>query len=193
LLATNQQDAWRALAREWRVRLEGATPCMAAAAGGLQCYNRNGSLALLRQLDRPALLKLQNDQGQTAWAVLSGIGTQTASLRLGTATLAVPLATLASLWHGEFATLWRTPPGYADKILDGGSGPAVDWLAAQMAAINKLPAHQGPALMDAALKARLRAFQSAQGIAPDGRAGPLTFMMLNRAAGVDEPHLTPDR
>jgi general secretion pathway protein A len=193
LLPMTQEEGWRALAREWRLTLDGAQPCEAAAASRLQCYSNNGNLALLRQLGRPALLALRSSDGQTAWAVLSGIGPQTASLRVGTATLVVPLATLEAMWQGGYSTLWRPPAAYVNKIVDGNNGPAVDWLATQLAAVNRQPAPQGIQVMDRALKARLQAFQSAQGIAPDGRAGPLTFMLLNRAAGVDEPQLTTDR
>ena len=32
-------------------------------------------------------------------------------------------------------------------------------------------------------------FQLAQGLPPDGLAGPMTLMRLNRSAGVDEPSL----
>ena len=35
----------------------------------------------------------------------------------------------------------------------------------------------------------LAGFQLAQGLKPDGLAGPTTFMHLNRALAVDEPHL----
>ncbi len=38
-------------------------------------------------------------------------------------------------------------------------------------------------------RARIYRFQVAQGLVPDGVAGPLTLMLLNRAAGVDEPRL----
>ncbi|WP_411828419.1 peptidoglycan-binding protein [Melaminivora jejuensis] len=36
----------------------------------------------------------------------------------------------------------------------------------------------------------MRRFQSEQGLTPDGQAGPLTLMLLNRAAGVAEPRLS---
>ena len=39
------------------------------------------------------------------------------------------------------------------------------------------------------LRARVRAFQRAQGLPADGYPGPLTLMQLNRASGVDEPRL----
>ena len=44
-------------------------------------------------------------------------------------------------------------------------------------------------LSDAALRAKVSAFQIAQGLKPDGLVGPVTLMQLNRAAGVDEPKL----
>ncbi|MBC7610001.1 MAG: peptidoglycan-binding protein, partial [Polaromonas sp.] len=43
---------------------------------------------------------------------------------------------------------------------------------------------------EAALRARIYAFQLAHGLAPDGQAGPITLMQLNRATGVNEPLLT---
>ena len=46
--------------------------------------------------------------------------------------------------------------------------------------------------MDAALRARVARFQAAHGLTAAGRAGPTTFMQLNRATGVDEPRLGGD-
>lgn len=39
------------------------------------------------------------------------------------------------------------------------------------------------------LSQRVFAFQLAQGLSPDGLAGPQTLMQLNRATGIDEPKL----
>ncbi|WP_409970417.1 peptidoglycan-binding domain-containing protein [Piscinibacter sp.] len=39
------------------------------------------------------------------------------------------------------------------------------------------------------MQARVFAFQLAQGLQPDGLAGPLTLMQLTRASGIDEPRL----
>jgi general secretion pathway protein A len=43
------------------------------------------------------------------------------------------------------------------------------------------------------LASRVFAFQLAQGLNPDGVAGPLTLMQLNRLSGVDEPQLQLNR
>ena len=47
----------------------------------------------------------------------------------------------------------------------------------------------GGAAAGAPLAERVRGFQITQGLPADGRAGAMTVMRLNRAAGVDEPRL----
>jgi general secretion pathway protein A len=177
----SEADAWRALAPAWKISLDEGEPCAAAARQQLQCFRSSSTLALIRQLDRPVLLTLQAG-GKPAYAVLTGLTMRSATLATGDGELSLPLASLAEVWRGEFATLWRTPPGYAE-------GAPVDWLSAQLAAAQGQPAPPAPTRFDAALRKRLDAFQVAQGLKPDGLAGPLTLMLINRATGVAEPRL----
>jgi general secretion pathway protein A len=87
-------------------------------------------------------------------------------------------------------TYWRAPEGYAGVVTDGASGPAVDLLASQLAAWRGEPAPVGAQRFDAALRGKVQAFQLAQGLRADGRAGPTTYMQLARAAGsAREPRL----
>ncbi|WP_341892989.1 AAA family ATPase [Variovorax sp. YR752] len=181
----SEADAWRALAPAWQISLDDGDPCAAAARQQLQCFRSTSTLALIRQLDRPVLLTLQGG-GKPAYAVLTGLTMRSATLATGDGELSLPLASLAAVWRGEFATLWRTPPGYAD-------GAPVDWLSAQLAAAQGEPAPPAPTRFDAALRKRLDAFQVAQGLKPDGLAGPLTLMLINRATGVAEPRLLAQR
>lgn len=187
-----EDEALRQLAALWNLPLPEGDPCEAAARNQIQCYRQSGSLVTLRQLDRPVILALRDEAGQEAFAVLSGIGPQTATLRAGTATFTVALPALAGMWQGGFRTLWRAPPGYGAKRGDT-AGPLVDWLAERLAMAQGQPAPRGRQQLDAALRARLQTFQLAQGLAPDGRPGPMTLMLLNRATGVDEPRLSTDR
>jgi len=103
------------------------------------------------------------------------------------------LATLDSLdrlWHGDFATFWRAPAGYAGGAANGALTP---WLAVQLAKVHGQTQPAADAASDAAaVKAQIQAFQSAQALKADGLAGPLTLMQLNRASGVDEPRLQPE-
>ena len=177
----SERQAWRELAHAWKSDLADGDPCQAAQQQQLQCFKSPGSsLAQIRQLGRPGIVTLQGD-GRAVPALLTGLNAQRATLSIGSATHTVSLQTLAQLWRGDFATLWRAPVGYSGRITDGDGG-AAQWLAEQLARVQ-------PAAADASLKARIHAFQLAQGLEADGVAGPMTFMQLNRASGVDEPRL----
>ena len=64
-------------------------------------------------------------------------------------------------------------------------GYLAEWLAAQLSRLQP----GTPLAPDQPLRSRVYAFQLAQGLSPDGLAGPITFMQLNRAIGIDEPRL----
>ena len=177
-------DAWRALAAAWpAAAVEGSEPCAQLARAGYGCWQGKATLALVRQLDRPGWLSLQAAGGPRAIVLLTGLGDGAALLRGPDGAIRVSLATLATLWQGDFATLWRTPPGFT-----GGSvrpdGPLAGWL------LEQLGAYQAGALpLDLPLRQRIEAFQRAQGLDPDGIAGALTLMQLTRATGADAPRL----
>jgi general secretion pathway protein A len=189
----SEADAWRELAPLWGIALPGGTadPCALAQRAQWQCFRSpGGGLPLIRQLDRPGLVTLRDEGGRPVPALLVGLDDKEAKLRLGSDTLAVSLVSLATLWQGDFATFWRAPEGYAGVLTEGARGPAVDLLAAQLAALRGEAAPAAPLTYDAALRVRVQAFQLSQGIQPDGRAGPTTFMQLARASGSSrEPRL----
>jgi general secretion pathway protein A len=189
----SEADAWRELAPLWGIALpEGAAdPCAVAQRAQWQCFRSpNGGLALIRQLDRPGLVTLRDDAGRNVHALLLGLDDKQARLRIGGDALSVSLVSLANLWLGDFATFWRAPEGYNGVLADGARGPAVELLAAQLAALRGEPAPDAAQRYDTALRARVQAFQLSQGIQPDGRAGPTTFMQLARAGGnTREPRL----
>lgn len=175
--------AWQGLGRAWDVTLGAIDPCAQAAAMGLQCYRGKGGLAPIRLLDRPVLLPLADAAGRQVHVVLLGVDDGLATLRLGDGRLVrVPMVELARDWRGDFATLWRAPPGYREGQVVGAADDGLGrWLDERLARVD---GGRGGSLSD-----RVLAFQLAQGLAPDGLAGALTLMQLNRVAGVDEPRL----
>ena len=187
-LERNEGAAWQALAPRWG--LEPATdaladPCPRWAQQNVQCFKSSRtSLAQIRLLDRPGVLTLVDANGRNSFVTLTGLTSSHAEVELNGVPHQVPLDVLAGVWRGDFATLWRSAPGYPGPRGVASSAPVAEWLSAQLAS---LPGTDGPA--DGALKPRLYRFQLAQGLAPDGRAGPMTFMQLNRALGIDEPRL----
>ena len=185
----DEAAAWRELAGAWRVELPPGEPCAAAAKRELQCFRSNAGLAQIRQLDRPVILALRDARGRTSHALLTGLTDRAATVRAGTRSQTVPLAVLARQWHGDFATFWRAPAGYAGRVIDSREHAATPWLAQRLAALQGVAAPTGAELSDARLREQVQAFQQAQGLKADGLAGPTTLMQLNRAVGIDEPRL----
>jgi general secretion pathway protein A len=183
-LFRSERDAWRALAPAWNVALGDGDPCQIASREQVYCFRSNNSnLPLIRQLGRPGILTLRDGDNRIAFALLTGLTNDSATLQVSDGTHTVSLVALAELWRGDFATFWRAPPGYGQKAAGSEPGPLADWLTKQLATLDR----QQPA--DAPLRSKIHAFQLAQGLSPDGLAGPVTLMQLNRALGIDEPRL----
>jgi general secretion pathway protein A len=186
--------AWRALAPVWQVSWAGGDPCQSGTGKTLQCYRASGlTLPQLRQLDRPGIVGLHADGAAPLYAVLLGLSAHSATLLIGGTQQPVKLALLVRLWHGDFATYWQPPAGYVPGLPEGSSGPAVDLLIRQLDKVEGTPAgppSAAPQVLNAALRLRVRAFQRAQGLEPDGQPGPLTFMQLESATAALQPRLS---
>jgi general secretion pathway protein A len=194
-----EESAWLALLEHWgaprepSLSGEAAQPqeadrpvCARIRARGLACYQGQLTLAQIRQLDRPGWIRLRGVAQPATAVLLLGLDGDSALLQDAQGRLRVPLPALATLWQGDFATLWRLPAGGREPGASASTTNAElrDWLLAQ------LGRYQQDALpLDVDLPTRIAAFQRAQGLRADGRPGPLTLMQLNRAAAVAEPRL----
>ena len=188
----DEKAAWRELAPLWGIAAGEADACAAAARQQMRCSKFAATLPMVRSLDRPGFMNLRDGSGKVVNVVLVGLGETTATLLANGEQTSVPLAALAKAWQGEFGTLWRLPAGYTTAVAEGASGPIVDRLAVQLASLAGESAPGGKQTMDAALRSKVARFQSAHGLSPLGKAGPTTFMQINRATGVDEPRLAAD-
>jgi len=189
-LLRDADQAWRELAQAWKVTVPAQDdPCKALRRDQLQCFSKNLSLAVIRELARPGIVTLDAESGAPSYAVLTALGRDSATLRAAGTEQTVTLAALTKRWRGDFATLWRAPPGYAGRSGAQPDAQTVEWVAARLAALDGAAPPSGRREFDAPLQARLRAFQLAQGLTPDGQPGPMTLMQLNRAAAVDEPRM----
>ena len=187
--STRVSSVLRDLARRWGVQSDEASTCQELPAQGLQCFKSSNGLALIRQLGRPVALSLLDPQGREVHAVLTALGPSWATIEMAGQAQTVSLVALSQAWHGDFTTLWRAPQGYRQKLVRGSTGPAVDWLAQSLARLGQPTSTASGQRLDSDLQAVLAAFQVSQGIKPDGMAGAMTFMQINRLTGVDEPRL----
>lgn len=174
--------ALRALAPRWGLDADALPdpPC-APPAGEWRCWTARLSLPALRALDRPGVISLLDADGQAQPLLLLRLEADRAWLQGPDGEPQPhPLLSLANRWGGDYLTLWRAPPGLRDAAVPPTGEPA-RWLD------QRLDAAGVPAL--ASRSARVAAFQRAEGLQADGRAGPLTLMRLAHRADLQEPRL----
>ena len=165
------------------------TPCEAAESVKLRCLAARGSFADLQRINQPAVLVFDAPAaGVPFHAVLAALNNQAATLVLGGSTHRVALSKLAPLWSGNYLVLWKPPPGYRGELAEGSRGEAVKWLRRSLAQARG-GTEKGAALFDAELTRRVKEFQLAEGIEPDGIAGELTLTLLRARATKDLPRL----
>ena len=180
--------AYAALFRAWGADYQGGDACQQAEGLGLRCRAGRGGLDELRQFNRPAVLQMRNAQGQTYFAALTGLDDRSATFAVGAKSATVALGALAAQWSGHYTVLWRTLPGAPTTVRPGERGPAVEWLSRQLAQVQGRTPETDP-VFDDAMARRLRQFQLAQGLVPDGALGPQTLMRLTSVADRTAPAL----
>lgn len=185
-----RDKAFASLLSLWRVELQDDTTdlCRWAETKALRCLAVNTDWFKLRSFDHPAVLEFTLPDGTKRYAVLTGIRDDKIELSFGDRRRAIEFADILPFWRGGATLLWKPPMGEAGVLAAGNRGEAVRWLRQMLHA----PAQDGnDDYFDAALKARLIAFQMEHGLAADGVAGPYTLIHLaKRADDPDVPRLT---
>ncbi len=189
-LSHSKTMAYTALFRAWGADYQGEDECRQAEAIGLRCRTARGGLDELRQLNRPAVLLMRDNQGEEFHATLTQLDDQSATFAVGTETRTVALGALAEQWSGHYTLLWRMPPVARKKIRPGERGPDVEWLSGQLAQLHGKAADAAKdPVFDEAMVLQVKQFQLAQGLTPDGTVGSQTMMRLSGAADLTAPKL----
>lgn len=183
--------AYSSLFRAWGANHDGSDPCRRAKDLGLSCRTGRGGLDVLRQLNRPVVMQMNDDQGQEFFATMTSLDDKAATYVVADETRVVPHSKLAEHWSGRYTALLRLPPDTQEQIRAGKSGPAVTWLSRQLAVVQgrEPPAANHEPVFDEALARQVKQFQLEQGLIPDGAAGPQTIMRLSNAADQSGPKL----
>lgn len=189
----SEEMAYQALFKLWGITFKPhkyITACQQAEVQGLSCFSSSGSLDNLRQMNRPMVLKLIDYQGQKYYAALKGLEGQAATFIMGTETITVSLKDIASQWTGDYTLLWRIPRDYQKEIRPGDKGHEVQWLDEQLARVQGRPVQpRNNTVFDKELVRRVKEFQLANGLVPDGIVGTQTLFRLNIATDTKAPKL----
>lgn len=153
--------------------------CRLAMQAGLRCLSGSASWSDVKQFDRPLLLNLRKGDAVLPVLVVKMRGEQLL-LDEGQGERWVAKKEIAEDWRGDFIMLWRPPKGGA-LVGPGSSGNAVTWLRQRLslADAEPVPTIAGVDHFEEELAQRLRRFQRAKGLTPDGIAGAWTMILLN--------------
>jgi general secretion pathway protein A len=177
------------LFQAWGAPSDEGDACRHAKRVGLRCLTTRGGLDELRKINRPAVMHLSDAQGDY-YATLTRLDDLSATLSVGGGSRSVPLDVLAAHWSGHYTVLWRLPPEARDGLKGGARGPGVDWLNRQLAR-GREEGLAADAVFDEGLVRRVKQFQLAQGLIPDGIIGPQTLMHLTTLSDESAPKLAP--
>ena len=193
---TSTNFALAALFKMWNLEYTtGAeSVCSQAENKGLACLSQRGSWNNLKQLNRPAVLSVIDDDGRTHDVVLTAIHGDTAELSMGGVLVTHPVSAILEFWYGEFMLLWQPPNGAPISLLPGSRGPEVVWLRQSLANIDARYTSSSSEVYDEELANIVRQFQRDYRLHVDGLAGRQTQIIVSSLLGSDgSPRLTKPR
>ena len=153
---------------------------------GLDRYTRQ-AFRMLPAMDRPAILTLVDEAGNSHDVVLTASHGETAELSIGGVLVTHPVVEIGAAWFGDFTLLWRPPTGSVVSLVSGSRGPAVTWLRNSLASIDERYASTDPQsdVFDAELDRIVRDFQRDHRLDVDGVAGQQTQIIINSQLAVE--------
>ncbi len=192
---TTRARSYAELQALWGIDAE-AGDCNAIRSLGFDCLDQRGSMGMLRQLDRPAVLELVDDAGQSHHVLLKALQGDQAILSIGGVEVSHSVADVSRFWLGQYLVLWRPPNGQAVSLFPGSDHINVRWLRQSLAAIDARYAStpENSTVYNESLEQRVREFQRDNRLEVDGFAGTLTQIIINGLlAPADTPRLTTPR
>jgi len=181
--AADTDAAFTALFAQWHkdyARLAGDSGCARAQNAGLQCIFATGTWNNLRQLNRPAVIELIGANGEKYQLLVTGLDEDRVELEIDGVRREFSRDEVARFWFGKYLTLWRPPPSGELVLRVGMQGPAVVWLQRALARVDGETGVTGAdGSFNAALEAKVRAFQRRHGLDPDGVVGRNTLIQLD--------------
>jgi len=186
--------AWTGLFARWSVKLPAAVEpdyCVFANDLGLHCLVEQGSWGLLRQYNRPVIMGLFANDGQSVPVLLQHLDDRVAELIIGNELFRLAIGEVDRYWLGDFTLLLQSPPNGHSLLKTGDRNPDVVWLRQllEVAQQVKLPAND-PQYFDFPLLKQVIDFQRSRGLKPDGVVGKQTLIQLNTYTDRDVPLLS---
>ena len=190
---TDTDSAFTKLFGLWGVKYVtgGTDPCTQASQQGLDCLTQRGTLSQLQLYNRPAILLVNDDAGESHQIVLTHLDDEHARIELGGTTHEIKIGELLRYWIGDYVMLWHPGTSQVKALSPGMHGPDVRWLRESLQHVRGEHS-DGPVSdqFDTELANLVRDFQRQHRLTVDGIAGVQTQIALASAvAGTGAPLL----
>ncbi|MBD3641954.1 MAG: AAA family ATPase, partial [Marinobacter sp.] len=167
--------------------------CDYARTVGLGCLERQGTRRSLEFLNRPAMLQLRNQSGETGYAVLKSLNGDLAEVMIpGGQSRKMSFASLEQYWFGEYRVLWRLPEYMTgDNFYASGNGEQL-WIGARMMELADRytsSATENGRVKRMSAEQQVRWYQELKGLTVDGIAGAMTVIQINNDLDAAGPRL----
>jgi general secretion pathway protein A len=190
--SNDKASAYASLFRAWGKQYNSktsVTACRQATTFSLSCLHKQGNLNSLKQHNRPAVLSMINSTGEARYLTITSIDSDIASVSSGDRQYTIRLRDLDDHWYGQYTLLWLKPGSYSSAVSPGDSGSFVRWLDKQISIVTGQQQDHISNTYDEPLVAKVKSFQSQQGLIADGIVGPVTIIHINTHAKTDVPSL----
>lgn len=171
--------------------------CQFAAGEGLECLHREGTRKSLAQLNRPAILRLQDDGGRFRYVTLASLEQGVAFLGSANGDIkAVRFGQLEDYWYGDFTILWRLPPYMASTGSGGIETSREVWLSSQLMQLTDRYAKDEVERSEVIAmdhEDQVRWYQRKKRLQVDGIPGTMTLIHINSDLNPGVPRLLEGR
>jgi len=188
-------NAYKSIFNQWNVNYTNEPfmlACEFSELYGLRCLHKNGNWRSVLKLNRPAVLTLISDYGETLYISLLAIRGDDAYITHQDKAFWVGLDELDKYWLGEYSIVWKLPP-YQSNIIKPGQKKEEDWASASLDTINRNTRigsqNSHRKIKEEPLDTKLKRFQLKSGLIPDGILGSMTLIHINTKLKLDHPTL----
>ena len=193
---SDKYTAYKSIFNQWSINYTNEPfmlACEFAELYGLRCLHKNGNWRSVLKLNRPAVLTLTTDYGETLYISLLAIRGDDAYVSHQDNAFWVGLDELDRYWLGEYSILWKLPP-YKSNTISPGQAKEAEWVNASLDRIRGSNAPrsqylQRKAIDEEPLEAKIKRFQLKSGLVPDGILGSMTLIHINSQLDLDLPTL----
>ena len=178
--------AYQAILNRWGIEYSKESfilACEFAEMYGLRCLHNSGNWRSLLKLDRPAVLTLNNELGQSLYFTLLAIEGQDALVSHQGDMYWVGMDELDRYWLGEYSVLWKLPP-FKSRVVMPGQETEDQWLENSLSRLGRTYKSANEPL-----DKKIQRFQQSSGLVPDGIPGTMTLIHINKRLCLDCPKL----